>query len=58
MKAKSRDMFPREYKDSYNEDVRDHFQFLYQEKLFAQGLDIYEAKKQSEEAFKNDKTDY
>ena len=58
MKAKSRDMFPREYKDSYNEDVRDHLQFLYQEKLFAQGLDIYEAKKKAEEAFKNDKTDY
>ena len=58
MRANSRDMFPREYKDSYNEDVRDHLQFLYQEKLFAQGLDIYEAKRQAEEAFKNDKTDY
>jgi len=57
-KAKSRDAFPKEFRDNYNKDIREHRQFVYQEKLFAQGIDIIDAKQKAKEAFQNNKTDY
>jgi len=57
-KAKSRDAFPKEFRDNYNKDIREHHQFVYQEKLFAQGMDIIDAKQKAKEAFQNNKTDY
>ena len=56
--AKKRDAAPQITKDGFNRDMRDHNQFLYQEKLFAEGMDILEAKQKAKEAFQNDKTDY
>jgi len=57
-KAKSRDAFPKEFRDNYNKDIREHHQFVYQEKLFSQGMDIIDAKQKAKKAFQNDKTDY
>ena len=56
--SRKRDAAPQMTKDGFNRDMRDHNQFLYQEKLFAEGMDIFEAKQKAKEAFQNDKTDY